>query len=315
MPVLTAKNHDLRRLDHRVAGMARGVDMCASVGALHRVYATDTAIIHECSRDRGHTWVKEPAAGLPSEAPSEHTVPTIYCDRYNRLHVWFHNDTASYLMRAPATGAAIAGNWQRGAEIGIPPQALDRWPRGCDSMDGPCMASWSSVTGNVNFHRIQPFGSILALLPVGAAEQAIPEQLVELETDRRNRQILIWGDGSSTWARVIEGLHVPNAVEVATDGRSFLVGGYGTSRALYTFWTPDNVLASQITENNMVTVAPGPGEPPNPIFNVPGQGGLTKHHVGTTRDHFNWYWLIAQQGPTDFLHWYSPDGGRSWVRV
>lgn len=301
-------NHDLRRIDKLQPVQLGELDICASLSRLHRVFTEGANIIHESTKDRAGTWQRAPFAGIPVAA-TDTTVPTIYCDRYNRLWVWFHNDAGAQVIRSDDLGET----WVPGSSIGIPVMGQDRWPRGCDGKNGPMLASWRSTTGQVNVHRVRVVGGDLRLQSF--YQETIDEQLVEFHTDRRNRQHMVWNAGSLTHLRIFTqefpGDHSP--FTVATDERVKSVGAFGVNRAVYAFWHGDALHTQTTDSDNALFVGTGAEAPP--IVSPPGTADMTRHYVGICRDRLNWWWLLGKRTGGGFHVWYSSDGGASWKMV
>ncbi len=292
--------------------------MCASASRLHRVWVDGTAVIHESTKDRGSSWQKQPLFGIPGAVAAADTVPTIHCDRMNRIWVWFHNDDGAQVFRAEATAPEF---WTPGSSFGIASRPGLKWPRFADAplLTGGVMGiAWDAALEVLQAFSMEAFaiGTQHPILGIAHEFPGIPEQLVEFDSDRRSRQHLVYTAGPNTYHLTHDMGHWSSPVTVATDERTFSVATFATAanRGLYSFWNGD-LLGSQLTVNNMVTVSEGPGEPTTPIFRPPGVGALTQHHVGICHDHWDWYWLCAQQDASTIITWYSRDAGRSWQSV
>lgn len=302
--------HDLVRLQKEVAP-GKGVDICASISRIHRVYVAEDSIYHESTKDRGGLWVRDPAV---ASGVAEDTHPTICCGNHNELWIWWHDDAAVRCARSQDFGAS----WEDNLELGIGPIGGAKFPRCCFTVEGLFLCVSEPVLGpefggvaGLSFWKMYPDGPDgLAFGPATETLPGIPVQLASVRGDHFNRKVLTYQIGPNTLhtrACDIRTWSPPFLVDTAT--RTFTTHQTILERAVYVYFNEAEQLMRSRTGGRLVGFGDEAAEPIGPA------GLVVPQYMGVGADRHGWFWMVGRRENGTVAVWFSEDRGFSWVLI
>lgn len=273
---------------------AAGVDIIATLTALHRSFRSGASVYVGTSRDQGLTW---PAVLVASDAATD-AIPTLAVDQWDHLWVWYHD--SGNTARAYYSEDAGA-SWTPWTTI-----ASFAYPRALITLSNQLIVGWDGAALSLR----RAAGDYWVSAPAVLGTVAAARQLAALGQDRHGYHHLIYASGSDILHRyaqdpadlaaatphtLIAAKSLPSAA-FASHLPAALVGG------VVAFWDA-STLQDERTGSDYTALEGGIVAPAL---------GVGRQVVGVCFDRRDLAWLVGQVSGSTLATLYSPDAGGSW---
>jgi hypothetical protein len=274
---------------------AAGVDIIATVTALHVAYRNEAQICVCTSRDQGRTFEQVLVA---TDAATD-AIPTLAVDRDDNLFCWYHD--AGHTARAYISQDA-GGSFQAWATIG----SFD-YPRPFITLEAQLIVGWDGAALSL---RRAVDGDFWASAPATIGTVAASRQLAALGQDRHGWHHLIYESGSDVAHR-----YARHAEDLATASPATLIAGKDLPSAAFGHPVPAALVGGVVAFWDASTLQE---ERTADSYDALSGGlvlpalGVGRQVVGVCFDRRDLAWMVGQVAGSTLAVLWSPSYGAEW---